>query len=49
MDEIQLLRAENEALKAAQRKYFPALGELIDRLSITQLKELLISTPTGIH
>jgi hypothetical protein len=43
MDEIQLLRAENEALKAAQRKYFPALGELIDRLSITQLKELLIS------
>jgi hypothetical protein len=47
---IELLKQENDSLKAEiiklkqekKRKYFPTMGEIIDRLVITQLKELLI-------
>lgn len=36
------LREEVERLKANTRKYLPTLGELLDRLTITQIKEVKI-------
>lgn len=40
-ENIRLIE-ENKKLKATARKYLPTLGELLDRLSITQIKELKI-------
>ncbi len=46
-EENRLLREEVERLKKdredASRKYLPTLGELLDRLTITQIKEVKIT------
>ncbi len=40
--ENRLLREEVERLRKEKRKYLPTLGELLDRLTITQIKEVKI-------
>jgi hypothetical protein len=41
-EENKSLREELERLKGSTRKYLPTLGELLDRLTITQIKEVKI-------
>jgi hypothetical protein len=41
--ENEALKQEIDRLKSANRKYLPTLAELLDRLTITQIKEVKIS------
>lgn len=41
-EENKRLKEELEVLKKFKRKYLPTLGELLDRLTITQIKEVKI-------